>query len=139
MDSITVLQKKCLRILNFAPINSHTNLLFLSDKIIKITNVIKIEQLKLVFQFKHNMLPTDILKLFKLNSVVSSPNTRNVFNEGLFIPRIYTTGYGNKSLRYSAPLLWDNFLKCNSEINAINKLDTLKRYLKNIFLKSYVE
>ena len=28
MDSITVLQKKCLRILNFASINSHTNLLF---------------------------------------------------------------------------------------------------------------
>ena len=61
------------------------------------------EQLKLVFQFKHKMLPTDILNLLKLNSVVSSQCTRNVFNEGLFVPRIYTT-CGNKSLRYSAPL-----------------------------------
>ena len=49
------------------------------------------EQLKLVFQFKHKMLPTDILNLFKLNSVASSQCTRNVFNEGLFVPRIYTT------------------------------------------------
>ena len=30
------------------------------------------EQLKLAFQFKHSMLPTDILNLFELNSVVSS-------------------------------------------------------------------
>ena len=54
------------------------------------------EQLKLVFQFKHKMLPPDILNLFKLNSVVSGQCTRNVFNnEGLFVPRIYTTCYGN--------------------------------------------
>ena len=83
------------------------------------------EELKLLFQFKHKMLPTDILNLFKLNSVVSSQCMRNVFDEGLFVSRIYTT-YSNKSLRYSAPLLWNNFLKGNSEINTINKLDTLK-------------
>ena len=73
------------------------------------------EQLKLVFQFKHNMLPTDLLNLFVLNSVVSSQHTRNVCNEGLFIPRIYTTSFGNKSLRYSAQLLWNNFLRVNSK------------------------
>ena len=109
MDSISF-TKKCLRIINFVPINTHTNLLFLSDKIIKCTDVVKTEQ-KLVFQFKHKMSPTDILNLFHLNSVVSSQCTRNVINEGLFVPRIYTTCYGNKSLRYSAPLLWNNFLK----------------------------
>ena len=111
MDSIAVLQKKCLRILNFVPINTHNNLLFLHDKIIRCTDVVKMEQLKLVFQFEHKILPTDILNLFKLNSVVSSQCTRNVFNEGLFVPRIYTSCYGNKSLRYSAPLLWNNILK----------------------------
>ena len=37
------------------------------------------EQLKLVFQFKHKRLPTDILNLFKLNNVVSSHCTRNVY------------------------------------------------------------
>ena len=54
------------------------------------------EQLKLAFQFNHNMLPTDLLNLFVLNSVVSSQHTRNVCKEGLFIPRIYTTSFGNK-------------------------------------------
>ena len=41
MDSIIVLQKKCLHILIFAPIKSHVNFLFLSDKSIKFTDVIK--------------------------------------------------------------------------------------------------
>ena len=95
------------------------------------------EQLKLVFQFNHNMLPTDLLNLFVFNSVASSQHTRNVCNEGLFIPRIYTTSFGNKSLRYSAPLLWNNFLIVNSKINSINKLDTFKSYLKKSFLKLY--
>ena len=57
------------------------------------------------------MLPTDLLKLFELNSAVSSHCTRNVSKEGMFIPRIYTTSFGIKSLRYSAPLLWNNFLQ----------------------------
>ena len=86
MDSITILQ-----ILNFAPSNSRKNFLFLSDKIIKFNDVIKIEQLKLVFQFKHNMLPTDIINLFELNSVISSQFTRNVSNEGLFILLVLVT------------------------------------------------
>ena len=74
----------CLRILNFAPINSYTNYLFFSDKVIKFTDVNKMEQLKLLFRFNHNMLPTDLLNLFVLSSVVSSQHTRNVCNEGLF-------------------------------------------------------
>jgi hypothetical protein len=137
IDIITILQKKCLRILNFAPFNSHTNALFSSDSIVKFTDVIKIEQLKLVFQFKQNMLPTDLRNLFDFNSDISTQYTRNVKKKGLFIPRIYTVNFGNRSLRYSAPLLWNNFLKDHSTINTINTLDTFKRYLKNIFLKTY--
>jgi hypothetical protein len=139
IDIITILQKKCLRIINFAPFNSHTNPLFSSDNIVKFIDVIKMEQLKLVFQFKQKMLPTDLLNLFDFNSSVSSQGTRNVFNEGLFIPRIYSVNFGNKSLRYSAPLIWNKFLKGNTEINSINKLDTFKRFLKKLFLKTYSE
>ena len=78
----------------------------------------------------------DMLNLFELNSNVSSQVTRNVFNEGLFIPRIYTTSFGNKFLRFSAPLLWNNFIKGNSEFK---KLVTFKSSLKKLFLKTFSE
>ena len=81
------------------------------------------------------MLPTDLLNLLELNSAVSSYCKRNVSKEGMFIPRIYTTSFGIQSLRYSAPLLWNNFLKSNCEFIIINKLDTFKSYLKDIFFK----
>ena len=35
LNTITVLQKKCARIMNFAPFNSHTNDLFVSNNILK--------------------------------------------------------------------------------------------------------
>ena len=75
----------------------------------------------------------DILNLFELNSAVSSQVTRNVINEGLFIPRIYTTSFGNKSLRFSAPLLWNNFIKGHSEfktgfLQSLENLENLEKH-----------
>ena len=137
-DTITILQKKCLRILNFAPYNSHTNQFFILDKIIKFTDIIVIGQLKLIFKFKQNALPSDLLNLFNLNSDISSQNSRNVSNEGIFIPRIFSTDHGNKSLKFSAPSLWNNYIK-DPEFCVINNFNTLKIYLKKIFLKSYAK
>ena len=39
--------------------------------------------------------------------------TRNVSKGGIFIPQIKTTHFGIKSLRYSAAVLWNNFIKAN--------------------------
>ena len=49
LDTITILQKKCMRIINFAPFNSHTNNMFLDNKLLKCDDLIKVEQLKLIF------------------------------------------------------------------------------------------
>ena len=57
-----------MRIINFAPFNSHTNNMFLDNKLLNFDDIIKVEQLKLVFDFKNKNLPIDLLDLFKLNS-----------------------------------------------------------------------
>ena len=44
-----------MRIINFAPFNSHTNNLFKSDKILKFEDVIKFEQLKIIYEFKSKL------------------------------------------------------------------------------------
>ena len=58
IDTIKILQKKCVRIINFAPFNGHTNILFNSDKLLKFQDIIKFEQMKLVFEFKTNIYLT---------------------------------------------------------------------------------
>ena len=57
INTIRGLQNKCIRIINNAPYNSHTNNLFQENKLLKLDYVIKIEQLKLVFLFKNGDLP----------------------------------------------------------------------------------
>ena len=53
LDTITILQKKCMRIINFAPFNSYTNNIFLDNKLLKFDDLVKVEQLKLIFDFKN--------------------------------------------------------------------------------------
>ena len=137
LDIITVLQKKCIRIINFADFNSHTNELYDKNQLLKLDDIIKIEQLKLVFNFKDKKLPKDLLNLFQLNSEIHSHITRNVKNEGIHIPQINTSTYGNKSIRFSAPVLWNTLLKTNNEINNIKSTSALKFYLKKHYLSYY--
>ena len=56
INAITVLQKKCLRIMNFAQYNSHSNGLFHSNNIVKLNDTLKNEQIKLAFLFQKNLL-----------------------------------------------------------------------------------
>ena len=133
LKTISILQKKCLRIMNFSPFNSHTNNLFLDDKILKLEDIIKIQQMKLVFDFKNDNLPEDLSKMFTLNSDINSYNTRNAFNKGMYIHRVNTKTFGINSLKYTAPLTWNTILKNNKSINSINSIHSLNKIKKNTF------
>ena len=129
LDLVITLQKKCIRIINFAPFNSHTNDLFISNEFLKFGEIIIIEQMKLIFDFKMNNLPTELMNLFKFNHNVSNYTTRRV---SLFLASLLRVL--EQSLKYSTALLWNNHLKIDDKINLFNKVGPFKRYLKNIFL-----
>ena len=112
---IEVLQKKCIRILTFSPFNSHTNELFRDLKILKVRDVIKLYQLKLVYDFLNNRLPSDLMSLFRRSSDVHQTQVLNSsVNNHLYIPRIRTSTYGNKSIRYHCAKLWNEVFKNGS-------------------------
>ena len=137
LNSISILEKKFLRIINFSPFNSHTNNLFIDNKILKLDNIIKSQQMKLVFDFKNNNLPDDLSKMFTLNSNINKYNTRNVFNKGMYIPRVNTKTFGINSLKYTAPLIWNSILKNNKSINSSNSNYSLNKTLKKYFFSLY--
>ena len=86
------------------------------------------EQLKVFFAFLSNQLPEELNNLFRLNCPVSNYNTRNASNEGLYIPQIHTTNHGKLSLKYSAPVLWNAFIKSDSRIVSFKKLNLLNYF-----------
>ena len=144
---IEVLQKNCLRIMTFSDFKSHTNHLVLQLKLLKVCDIIKQQQLKLVYEFYKNLLPTDLQSIFELNSDIHSYQTNSAHKHLLHIPRIYTTTYGNKSIKYHCPILWnttfknnitiDNDSKNNVPIDNTRNIFQFKRTLEKHFLHCY--
>ena len=59
IQKIEILQKKCLRIMTFSPLNSHTSKIFIDLNLLKVREIINLHQLKLNFHFLNNQLPID--------------------------------------------------------------------------------
>ena len=147
---IEVLQKKCVRIMSFAPFNAHTNDLFIELGLLKVRDIISMSQLSIVYDFLNNKLPNDLTNLFQLSSDVHTvPRELNsTVNSLLYIPKVKTTTYGLDSTRYHCPKLWNTIFK-KGEINIDNdktnnikltKIRTKKyfnRTMKKHFLHSY--
>ena len=94
-----------MRIVTFSDFNSHTNPLFTDLKILKVDDVIKLNLLKFIYEFKHDLLPSEKSNIFEYNTDIHNYNTRSTINQGLFIPVIVSTKYGTKLIKYQGPLL----------------------------------
>ena len=114
---------------------------------LKVRDIIKSQQLKLVYEFYKNLLPTDLQSLFEFDGDVHSYHTHSAFKHHLHIPRIHTATYGNKSIKYHCPIVWndivkndlsiDNKVKNNVAIDQIHNIYQFKRTLKKHFLYCY--
>ena len=120
LKKFEVLQKKCLRILTFSPFNSHTHHLFIDLKLLKINEIIELNQLKLVYNHYNHQLPSDLMGLFTLSRDIHT--TDMVLNSALknllHIPKINTVTYGNKSIKYHCAKLWNELFKSGITINS---------------------
>ena len=134
---ISKLQKKCIRIMTSSDFNSHTNQLFIDLKLLKVNEIISSQQLKLIYEFKNNLLPSDLNDLFRFNTGIHKYPTRSANREQLCIPMIRTTNYGIKSIIYSGPLLWNQMLRNKLFINQPKSVSSFKVAVKNYYLGSY--
>ena len=144
------LQKKCVRIMTFAPFNAHTNTIFQELELLKVRDVIKTQQLQLVFDFHQNCLPDDLRDLFQLTADIHTTSfALNSTNRNLlYLPPFKTIAYGKKSIRYQCPKIW-NFtfkhgtIQINSDRSKDRKLDEIntkqsfKNSLKDHYLYTY--
>jgi len=137
LNIIRILQKKCLRIITFSDFNSHTNQLFLDHEILKLDEIIKLNQLKLIYDYKNNLLPGDIQSLFNLERNIHSYETSGISKDLLYIPSIQSSNYGNKSLKFQGPYLWNKTVKAYPNLNDVNSSYRFKHFIKSIFLTSY--
>ena len=130
--------------MSFSDFRSHTNPIFKKLKILKVREIIKLQQLKHLYEFMDNCLPADLKDMLKLNSDIHNHQTRQPFH----IPAINSSTYGINSIKYSVPKLYYNTFKNNSVaidngvkgivgLDQIHSIFQFKRLLKKHFLYSY--
>ena len=138
--------------MTFADFNANTNQIFINVGLLKVRDInpiIKCNQLKLVYNFFNKDLPTDLMTLFQ--SSAAAHTTKLQLNSNikslLFVPRIRTQSYGNQSLKYRCPQLWNEFFATGIAIDNVSannvtfdKLKSGKHFqevLKRHFLYKY--
>ena len=115
-----ILQKKVIRIINHAPYNSHTNNLFFTNKILKLNEI------NLFFQSVHVYKSYDDFPSFS-----HSYSTRNHSNLNPAFQRTVST---QRSLRYSAPTIWNQL---PPDIKNAPTLSIFKNKLKSHLINKY--
>ena len=136
--------------MSFSAFNSHTNELFIDLGLIKIRDLISMNQLKLVYDFHNNRLPSDLMSLFTLSKDVhtQSRELNSAVNSLLYIPKVKTKTYGLHSIRFHCTKLWnlkfkygsiqvDDDKKNNVKLSNIKNKNSFNNILKKHFLHSY--
>ena len=102
LNEIEIFQRKCIRIITDSDFRSPTNHLFIRHKILKVREILDLNQLQLAFNFLDKSLPSN-LNLFQSNDEIHTYHTR--FN--FYIPSVDTSIYGINSIKFHCPNLWN--------------------------------
>ena len=97
--------------MNLSHYLAHSNLLFSTLKILKLDDKLNSQFLKLMYILSSGNLPKQLDNFFMKSISVNLYNTRS--EEKLHTPKLNTVKYSTGSLRYNAPLIWNNFSSNN--------------------------
>ena len=126
-------QKKALRIITLSNYNSHTEPLHKKLSMLKVGDILKLQQLKFYYKYLHNNLP------------VYLQNWRIIFNYDIhnYDTRIknkiytYKTNFAKKCLRHNLPFLLNNIPTIVKEKLNTHSLQGFAQYAKLYFLQNY--
>ena len=134
-QSILKLQKKAVRIIAKAKFNAHSDPLFKDLCLLKIEDILKLQELKLYYKLKHNLLPRYLsTEIFTPLTDIHPYNTRR--SHLMYTSRVQHE-YAKRCMRYSIPT---SVLEAPSCI--LNKIETHSiegyvNYIKYFFLEQY--
>ncbi len=105
-ERLTKLQKCIIRIISLDKYNSHTEPIFKSLKLLKLNDILKLQELKFHYKFENSKLPCYLSKLpFKRNTIIHGYDTRINHNIHLLKPK---HEYAKKCIQNNIPLLVNN-------------------------------
>ena len=138
IKKICKLQNRALRIINFEDFHADPNPLFKRCNILKVQDMVKIENVLHVYDYINDSLPKCFQDDFsQLRDVYSTVQTRNSNLGCLYIPGRKTSRYGLFSISHQCINDWNTFTRqFKTKLNQLSR-NMLKSLLKQHFINSY--
>ena len=137
LDKIRVLQNRCLQVINGSDYSENTDLLYKELKILKFSDLQKLNQGTLMWEFDNGLLPNSFSDKFKYVSEVHTYQTRaatqNKLSENI---RIHTNCYGKTSLRFCGPKIL-NLIKEYPFYDKCDNKKSFRKRMKQMFFDTY--
>lgn len=134
-DKLLKLQKKAIRVMSNSKYNSHTDPIFKSMKLLKVTDIFQIQKIKFYHKFLNNNIPKYFSDIFTdLNNNAHYYNTRN--QNDIILPRVKHE-FAKKRIRYSIPEFINNCPALIKDKLHTHSIKGLSLYAKNYYLNLY--
>jgi len=134
-ERIVKLQKRAVRIISLSKYNAHTEPIFKELKLLKVPDILRLQELKFYYKFKHGNLPSYLMEMpFYSNTETHNYNTRQQNNIHQPLAR---HEYAKKCLRIDLPHVINT-----TPVNILEKVNThslngFSWYIKQSILQSY--
>ena len=134
-ERITKLQKKAVRIVSLSKYNAHTEPILKELKLLKVADILKRQQLKFYYKYKHDMLPIYLQDLpFNPNTETHGYHTRQ--QHQIHQP-LAKHEYAKRCLRFDLPNLVNNTPDIILDKIHSHSLDGFSWYIKQYILGTY--
>ena len=128
LNRLVLLQKKIIRIISKKPFDAHTDPIFKSLQIMKLSEIYFFQVGKFMFSYKIGLLPNVFKEMLLMTNQVHSYNTRNSNTFYLFPARTNIRLFG---IRFQGPKFFNSL---NNNIQSAATISLFKSRLKTFLL-----
>ena len=135
IKDLSKLQKKAVRVITRSKYNAHSQPLLKALKILEVTDLLRLHELKFCYKFEHKTLPAYFQKsCFKKNRDNHEYETRNI--DDYQYPKIKHE-YAKDCLRFQIPVAYNKCPKSVKEKFQTHSLKGFTEYAKNYYISKY--
>ena len=132
LTGLLKLQKRAIRLITRSEYRAHSSPLFLSQNILKLSDIYNVQVLLFMYKCRYNLLPTSRLNLVSLVDA----DTRYRFRKPNDFTLIgFKTEWRRKSIAVAGPRLWNTI---PIEIKELYSLSMFKHAITSMFIERYV-
>ena len=136
-DKLFKLQKKAIRLISLSKYNAHTEPIFKKLKILKLSHLCTLHELKFCYRLENQMLPNYFYTgIFKKYNELHSHLTRGTNKyEFPFVKH----NFAKNSVRFKIAFTYNNTINLITEKISTHSLYGFGLYIKNYYLESYTD